>query len=124
MILGLDHVQLAMPAGGEEEARGFYGGMLGLVEMPKPEPLASRGGCWFQGPGTYVHLGVQEAFAPSLKAHPAFLVADLEELRHSFIEAGVPVVPDDALPDVRRFYATDPFGNRIEFIQDGDGFSQ
>ena len=124
MIIGLDHVQLAMPTGGEDEARGFYGGLLGLVEIEKPEPLASRGGCWFTGPSTIVHLGVQQGFAPARKAHPAFLVADLDGLRARLIDGGVPIVPDDALPGVRRFYAADPFGNRLEFIQNGDGFSQ
>lgn len=92
--------------------------------MAKPGPLAIRGGCWFQRRGTFVHLGVQEEFAPARKAHPAFLVTDLEELRRRLEQAGVPVSPDDALPNVRRLYATDPFGNRVEFIQDGAGFSQ
>lgn len=123
-ILGLDHIQLAMPAGREAEARAFYGGLLGLAEIAKPAPLAARGGCWFAGAGVQIHLGVEDAFAPARKAHPALLVADLAASRVALEAAGVPIVPDDTLPDVRRFYAADPFGNRIEFIQSGDGFSQ
>src|SRR5690606_33258286 len=86
--------------------------------------LAGRGGCWFEQSRVVVHLGVQEEFAPALKAHAAFTVADLDELRQSLERAGHRVIPDDAAPGVRRFYASDPFGNRLEFIQDGDGFAQ
>jgi catechol 2,3-dioxygenase-like lactoylglutathione lyase family enzyme len=123
-ITGLDHVQLAMPRGEEERARAFYAGLLGLTELGKPEPLASRGGCWFELGRTVVHLGVEPEFAPARKAHPAFLVEDLESARRELAAAGAPVVPDDTLPDVRRFYTADPFGNRIELIQRGDGFSE
>ncbi len=123
-IVGLDHVQLAMPAGAEPEARRFYGELLGLAEIAKPEPLAQRGGCWFTGAGTIIHLGVEAQFSPARKAHPALLVDDLEACRQRLERAGVPITPDYTLPDVRRFYAADPFGNRIEFIQDGDGFGQ
>ena len=122
-VLGLDHVQLAIPRGGETVARAFYGGLLGLVEETKPEPLASRGGCWFRAEGTVLHLGMEETFVPARKAHPAFLVADLDAARAELAAAGAPVVPDDSLPDVRRFYSADPFGNRIELIQREDGFS-
>ena len=124
LLVGIDHVQLAMPAEGEDLAREFYGDLLGLAEVKKPEPLASRGGCWFETSGTIVHLGVQSVFVPARKAHPAFLVSDLATIRSVLADAGVEVVSDEALADVERFYATDPFGNRIEFIQDGDGFSQ
>jgi catechol 2,3-dioxygenase-like lactoylglutathione lyase family enzyme len=113
-----------MPEGEEAAARWFYGTLLGLKELAKPEPLASRGGCWFEAPGVYLHLGIQEHFIAASKAHPALLVSDLELLRRSLAEAGVEIIPDNVLPDVHRFYALDPFGNRIEFIQDGDGFSQ
>ena len=123
-ITGLDHVQLAMPKGEEERARAFYAGLLGLAEVAKPEPLASRGGCWYESGRTIVHLGVEADFAPARKAHPAFLVEDLEAARRELAAAGAPVVPDDTLPDVRRFYTADPFGNRIELIQRGDGFSE
>ena len=123
-IVGLDHVQLAMPPGGEAEARRFYGELLGMREVAKPAPLTARGGCWFESPGTVVHLGVEAEFIPARKAHPAFRVADLEECRDGLAAAGVPITPDDSLPEVRRFYTADPFGNRIELIQDSDGFSQ
>jgi catechol 2,3-dioxygenase-like lactoylglutathione lyase family enzyme len=123
-LVGLDHIQLAMPAGGEAEARRFYADLLGLTEIAKPAPLAARGGCWFVGPGIHIHLGVEQLFAPARKAHPAFLAADLEACRQRLEAAGVATTLDDTLPGVRRCYAADPFGNRIEFIQDGDGFSQ
>jgi catechol 2,3-dioxygenase-like lactoylglutathione lyase family enzyme len=122
-VVGLDHVQLAMPRGGEPEARRFYGEVLGMAEVSKPSSLAARGGCWFESGGAVVHLGVEEGFVPARKAHPAFCVADLEESRAALEAAGAPLVPDDSLPEVCRFYTADPFGNRIELIQDGDGFS-
>jgi catechol 2,3-dioxygenase-like lactoylglutathione lyase family enzyme len=123
-ILGLDHIQLAMPPGQEAQARRFYREILGLAEIPKPVPLASRGGCWFEGPGIVVHLGVEENFTPARKAHPAFRVVDLAACRSILAAAGAPIIPDDTLPHVRRFYTTDPFGNRIEFVQDGDRFKE
>ena len=123
-IVGLDHIQLAMPPGDEARARAFYGDLLRLTEVPKPEPLGGRGGCWFEGHGLSVHLGVESTdFTPAKKAHPAFLVADLDAAFITLETAGVAVQWDDSLPQVRRFYAADPFGNRLEFIQDGDGFS-
>ena len=91
-IAGIDHIQLAMPAGREAEARAFYGGLLGLPELAKPGPLQARGGCWFAVPGSQLHLGVEEGFAPQRKAHPALLVRDLEaargELRDQFFQQG------------------------------------
>jgi catechol 2,3-dioxygenase-like lactoylglutathione lyase family enzyme len=123
-IVGLDHIQLAMPAGAEADARRFYSELLGLAEIAKPAELAARGGCWFSGPGVQVHLGVEQQFAPARKAHPAFLVADLDAFQEQLARAGIATTPDTAVPGVRRFYAADPFGNRIEFIQDGDGFGQ
>jgi len=123
-ISGLDHVQLAMPASDETAARWFYGRVLGLIEIAKPPELVPRGGCWFRGQGVDIHLGVQQDFVPALKAHPAFLVADLEAARQKLENAGISVLLDETVPGVRRFYANDPFGNRIEFIQDGDGFGQ
>lgn len=124
MITGFDHIQLAMPPGGEAAARTFYSALLGLVEIPKPAPLAPRGGCWFAGPGLQLHLGVEEPFVPARKAHPAFLVRDLAALEARLAAAGVAITPDQSVPGVRRCYAGDPFGNRLEFIQDGAGFRQ
>jgi len=124
MILALDHIQLAMPAGGEAAARDFFGRLLGMREEEKPEPLAARGGCWFRSGPVVLHLGVEKEFYPQRKAHPAFCIRDLDALATRFKEIGIHVQWDDALPSRRRFYAADPFGNRLEFMQDGDGFGQ
>lgn len=110
-----------MPAGEEAKARTFYGALLGLHEIPKPAPLAKRGGCWFQGAGFQVHLGIEEDFRPARKAHPAFAVSDLEELKKKLEQAGIEIWIDPATPDAKRFHAFDLFGNRLEFVQDGIG---
>ncbi len=117
VLTGIDHVQLAIPVGGEDLARPFYAGLLGLTEMPKPEPLASRGGCWFEAPGVKLHLGVEADFRAAKKAHPALLVSDLHALAAKLEAAAVPLRWDDELPDVLRCHVDDPFGNRIELIQ-------
>jgi catechol 2,3-dioxygenase-like lactoylglutathione lyase family enzyme len=116
-IRGIDHVQVAAPRGCEDTARAFYGRLLGMEELPKPEPLASRGGCWFRAGALELHLGVEEPFAPARKAHPGFVVDDLEALRAALDGAGIAVRDDTDLPGVTRFYADDPFGNRLEFRQ-------
>ncbi len=121
-ITALDHIQIAMPAGAEEAARQFYNGVLGLVEIAKPPNLAVRGGVWFSGAGFGVHLGVEDDFRPARKAHPCFRVQDLDALQALLELTGVPVTPDDEIPGVRRFYAPDPFGNRLEFQQEA-GYS-
>lgn len=121
-ILGLDHVQLAMPAGQEAAAREFYGGALGMVEIDKPTELAPRGGCWFAAGASIIHLGVETAFQPALKAHPAFVVADLAAWRQRLRSWKIDVVEENSVPRVRRFFANDPFGNRLEFMQAGDRF--
>ena len=113
----LDHVQLAMPAGGEDQARGFYGGLLGLAEVPKPPHLAARGGCWFEGPAVKVHLGVEEQFRPARKAHPALLVRGLGPLVETLRAAGVRVRDDEPLEGYDRVYVEDPFGNRVELLE-------
>lgn len=116
-ILALDHVQLAMPAGGEDAARVFYSGLLGLPEVPKPPVLAARGGCWFETAAVKLHLGVEADFRPARKAHPALLVDDLAALTARLAAAGIGVTPDDALEGTARCFVADPFGNRIELIQ-------
>lgn len=116
-IVGFDHVQLAMPPGGEAAARRFYAGLLGLPERPKPAALAARGGAWFANDAVALHLGVEADFRPARKAHPALLVRDLDALVDRLRRAGVAVIPDDALPSVRRAYVSDPFGNRLELIE-------
>ena len=112
MIIGLDHVQVAAPPGCEAEARAFYGALLGLEERPKPASLAARGGVWFG----WLHVGVASDFVPNTKAHPASRVTDLDALAERLITAGVEVRWDDELPGVGRFYAEDPWGNRLEFM--------
>lgn len=122
-IAGLDHVQLAIPPGGEDASRSFWVGLLGLTELPKPDLLAVRGGCWFRaldGTGAAVldlHLGVEEPFIPARKAHPGIRVHDLDSLAALFGDAGLPVRWSDEIPGTRRFHSQDPFGNRLEFIQ-------
>ena len=116
-ILGIDHVQVAAPAGGEAQARAFYGGLLGLEELPKPEQLQSRGGCWFRAGTHELHVGVEEPFAPARKAHPGFVVDDLVALSDRLRGEGIAVTPDDTIPGVERAYVADPFGNRLELRQ-------
>jgi catechol 2,3-dioxygenase-like lactoylglutathione lyase family enzyme len=115
-ILGFDHVQLAMPQGGEEKARAFYVRLLGLVELPKPAELAERGGAWFQCGTLQLHLGVEQEFRPAHKAHPALRVEQLEELVAALRNAGFEAVDDTSVPEIRRAFTADPFGNRIELV--------
>jgi catechol 2,3-dioxygenase-like lactoylglutathione lyase family enzyme len=116
-ILGIDHVQVAAPRGCEAEARAFYGGLLGLEELPKPEALSARGGCWFRAGAGELHVGVEEPFTPARKAHPGFVVDDLAELAGRLRAEGIEVTPDERLPGVERAHVADPFGNRLELRQ-------
>lgn len=113
----IDHVQLAMPAGGEDTARAFYDGLLGLPEQPKPPHLAARGGCWFESATLKLHLGVEADFRPAGKAHPALLVSDLPALLATLRAADVPIIDDEHLEGYDRAYVEDPFGNRIELME-------
>ena len=121
LVLGIDHVQLAAPAGCEAEARAFFCEILGLRELTKPEALRNQGGCWFDaGAGAQLHIGIEDPFAPAKKAHPAFSVADAEAAFTTLQDAGVECVwGDDAIAGVRRFFAKDPWGNRLEFTTAG-----
>ncbi|WP_339372615.1 VOC family protein [Paenibacillus elgii] len=114
---GIDHVQLAAPTGCEEEARAFYGELLGMREIPKPEPLRARGSVWFACGPHEVHIGVQTDFVPASKAHPAFQVKDLGKLKQALAEKGIVVREDVPLDGMLRFHCLDPFGNRLEFVQ-------
>ena len=117
LISGIDHIQIAAPKGCELQARRFFGGLLGLEEIDKPEPLRSRGGCWFKIGTGQLHIGVDEDFRPARKAHPAFTVNDVETLFDTLVQAGVRCTKDEVVLDVRRFYADDPWGNRMEFTE-------
>jgi catechol 2,3-dioxygenase-like lactoylglutathione lyase family enzyme len=116
-ITRIDHVQLAMPAGGEDQARVFYGGMLGIQEVPKPANLAKRGGCWFERGDLKIHLGVEMDFRPARKAHLALLVADLPALQKKLSASGCALKEDEPLVGYHRIYVDDPFGNRIELME-------
>jgi catechol 2,3-dioxygenase-like lactoylglutathione lyase family enzyme len=126
LLVAIDHVQLGMPAGGEDGARAFYSGVLGLREVPKPPELAGRGGVWFAGgAGVAIHLGVEADPRPPAKAHPAFVVADLGIAREAMIASGHAIEDDDSGLPVARWYVRDPFGNRIELVDARDaGFSE
>jgi catechol 2,3-dioxygenase-like lactoylglutathione lyase family enzyme len=113
----IDHVLLAMPPGRENEARAFYQGILGIAEMTKPPQLAARGGCWFEAGEVKVHLGVEKDFTPARKAHPAFIVDDLQGLIRDLKAAGYAVAEDAPLEGYDRIFVADPFGNRIELMQ-------
>jgi catechol 2,3-dioxygenase-like lactoylglutathione lyase family enzyme len=118
MITGYDHVQVAIPRDTEDAARRFYGDVLGMTEIAKPPALAVRGGCWFRAGAAVLHLGVEAPFRPARKAHPAFLVDDLDAVSATLTEAGHDCVPADGdISGVRRFHTFDPFGNRLEFQQ-------
>jgi catechol 2,3-dioxygenase-like lactoylglutathione lyase family enzyme len=116
-VEAIDHVQLGMPAGREDDARAFYAGLLGIPEQPKPAHLAARGGCWFESDTVKVHLGVEADFRPARKAHPALLVRDLPALLATLRAAGVELVDDEPLEGFDRAYAYDPFGNRLELLE-------
>jgi len=123
-VFGIHHVQLAMPAGREDEARAFYGALLGLEEVAKPPGLAARGGVWFRSGELELHLGVEEGFAPARKAHPGIAVPDgaaFDALVARLEAGGIPVHPDIELPGHRRFHTEDSFGNRLEFLTPEDG---
>ncbi|WP_114521714.1 VOC family protein [Altererythrobacter sp. ZODW24] len=116
-VIGIDHVQLAMPEGCEDQARAFYSGVLGLTEEQKPAALAERGGCWFVGGAAHVHLGIEAGFRPARKAHPALLVDDLAGVVARLAEADIAFTPGKPLDSYERGDIADPFGNRIELMQ-------
>jgi len=118
----LHHVQVSCPPGGEDAARALYGEVLGLPEVAKPPVLAARGGCWFRQDGVEVHVGVEQGFTPARKAHPAFLVDDLDAVSERVRRAGLPVAWDDDFPPYRRFHTTDGNGNRVEILGEPVGF--
>ena len=116
-IVGVDHVQIAMPAGRETEARAFYAELLGIPEVAKPRALAARGGAWFERGNLKIHLGVDRDFRPAQKAHPGLLVTGLDSLVERLRAAGYAVVDDEPLAGYVRVYVNDPFGNRLELME-------
>ncbi|MDI2126754.1 VOC family protein [Yinghuangia seranimata] len=116
MLHAIDHVQLAVPTGSEDLLRAFYTGPFGMTEIPKPPVLAARGGCWFASGAVQLHLGAEPDFRPSAKAHPAFVVEDLDGFAERLAAAGAPVRWSDEIPGVRRFHTEDPVGNRLELM--------
>jgi catechol 2,3-dioxygenase-like lactoylglutathione lyase family enzyme len=117
VILGIDHVQIAAPPGCEEKARWFFGEVLGMTELEKPPELAKRGGCWFQCGTQQLHIGVEQEFQPARKAHPAFTVRYIISLKARLSGSKIRFRDDDANPEVKRIFADDPWGNRLEFVQ-------
>jgi ubiquinone/menaquinone biosynthesis C-methylase UbiE len=119
LVVGLDHVQVAIPDDREAEcqARWFYGTLLGLPEIPKPEALQARGGVWFACGDRALHVGRDPEHRPARKAHPGLLVRDLDLVRARLEAAGVPIHADVAIPGYRRLHTSDPAGNRIECLQ-------
>jgi catechol 2,3-dioxygenase-like lactoylglutathione lyase family enzyme len=116
-VLGIDHILLAMPAGQEDKARAFYTGVLLLEEKVKPPVLAARGGAWFTNGTIEVHLGVEKDFRPARKAHPAFVVRDLNGFIERAQRNGCEIADDEPLPGYARIFIYDPFGNRLELIE-------
>jgi catechol 2,3-dioxygenase-like lactoylglutathione lyase family enzyme len=114
--LGLHHVQLSMPPGTEETCRAFYVGVLGMTEVRKPPVLAARGGLWVRADNLEIHLGAEPDFRAQRKAHPGILVGKLDALHARLTDAGIATEWDDNFPGMRRFYAADPNGNRLEFL--------
>lgn len=115
MAAALDHVQVMMPSGAEDDARAFYAGLLGLTEVEKPEPMRASGGVWF---AEGIHVSGDDGFSPPRRAHPALRVDDLDRLAGVLAAAGCTVEWDERWPGVRRFYTRDPFGNRVELLGD------
>ena len=117
----IHHAQLAAPPGSEQAARAFWADVLGFEEIEKPAALVSRGGCWFRGHGIEIHIGVEVDFRPARKAHPGFLVTEIDAWADRLAAAGYDVTWDDGFPGMRRFYTEDPFGNRIELLEPSGG---
>lgn len=117
MLTGIHHIQLCAQPGCEEQARKFYGELLGLLEIEKPPELKKRGGVWFEVGDQQLHIGVEEGFTAPKKAHPAFSVAGLDALREKLNAAGYETQEDELFIGYNRFYVHDPFGNRIEFVE-------
>ena len=117
MLRAIDHVQIAIPLGGEDQARPFYGDLLGLTEVTKPAELAKRGGAWFEAGAVKVHLGIEQDFRANVKAHVAFEVDNVSGLAARASAAGYEIKANDEIDGVERVFIFDPFGNRLEFLK-------
>lgn len=118
MIIALDHVQITIPHGAEEEAKRFYCGQLGLTEIEKPDSLKPNGGFWLKLGAVEIHIGCEAAnHRANTKAHLAYEVADLPAWREKFERLGIVVRENTPIPNVARFDIRDPFGNRMEFLE-------
>lgn len=113
----IDHIQLAAPPNSESEARHFFGTVLGLTEVEKPESLKKRGGVWFEFGSYQLHIGVETAFSPAKKAHPGFHVKNLPAFKDHLTSFGISFIEDQNIPGIERIYVADPFDNRIEFLE-------
>lgn len=116
-LMHIDHVQLAAPPNSESEARHFFGTVLGLTEVEKPESLKKRGGVWFEFGSYQLHIGVEPAFSPAKKAHPGFHVKNLPAFKDHLASFGISFIEDKNITGVERIYVDDPFGNRMEFLE-------
>ncbi|WP_335871396.1 VOC family protein [Bacillus sp. 2205SS5-2] len=116
-IRGIDHIQLAAPKGCEDEARRFYGELLGMEEVPKPENLRARGGCWFQCGRQEIHIGIQDSFLPAKKAHPGLVVTNLADFMKHLLNQDVDVKEGEPIQGRMRMFVDDPWGNRLEFLE-------
>jgi catechol 2,3-dioxygenase-like lactoylglutathione lyase family enzyme len=118
-VLRLHHAQITVPPGAEEEARAFYCELLGLQEVEKPDVLKPRGGFWLQLGLQQVHVGVEDGVnRQATRAHLGYLVDDINLWRARLVAGGIDIIEAVALPGLQRFEARDPFGNRIEFLQE------
>ncbi len=116
-VKGIDHIQLVCPKGGEDEARKFYNEILGMKELPKPENLKGRGGCWFICGNQEIHISIQEDFIAPKKAHPGLIVTDIEALREQLLQLNFVIKEEPPIEGRTRFFVNDPFGNRVEFLE-------
>ncbi|WP_099361485.1 VOC family protein [Fredinandcohnia onubensis] len=116
-IKAIDHIQLAAPKGSEDQARQFYSTILGCKEVEKPEVLRKNGGVWFAFGTVHIHIGIEDPFTPAKKAHLAFEIENLYALKQHLQTSNVVIIDDNNLPGANRFYAHDPFGNRLEFLE-------
>ena len=116
-ILRLDHVQIAIPVGGEARAREFYTGVLRLTEVAKPPEMAGRNSLWFISGRVNLHLGIEADFHPAKRAHPALIVDDLDDIVAACEGAGLATKPDTSFNNFRRVHIFDPFGNRLELME-------